>query len=537
MLPIIPTLSGRSFIHASAKAKTASPSNMVPRLANRPSRPHPLPSLYIPRTNYYFAANQQTALTFKSLLNQLDDTPDTAVTLHQISLAMQNLLQSIRPKFSSAENKQADFDTLLKSHLDTLDASALTKLAQALRQAKFHFTVTDSVLRNTAPNSISCSSDKQQIPSQKQTVTLLDTAMLYARLDELIIARQMTTDETTARNFPTSEQIQSARNLLAECSLSWQHHTQPENINKNLLEAAQKFSAIFNLPKSPDRVISMDLPTRHALVNATDRTLFVDTALINKQPDTTLITKVLRDVLELTLMKKIFGQDAALATLVPAQLAVLRNHIDAVISLTPSIEIPAQLHDCANRVMAGADTFGKVQIIPASGSKLGHAWIAPHLSIVPNRNQAGNGNAGQSFLQSGSATAPKSTTMRQWPAKFLNATENEKLYPADETLQLTVPVHAEKLQASALQTKTLWTDHALPYLFMGTAPDIHPSGCRVTVWHAVIQGMDEDTQALFTYFNRGLPDPDSPTELWQRLDGLMRWIRQLANSSAASNSN
>jgi hypothetical protein len=40
--------------------------------------------------------------------------------------------------------------------------------------------------------------------------------------------------------------------------------------------------------------------------------------------------------------------------------------------------------------------------------------------------------------------------------------------------------------------------------------------------------MSADARALFDHYNRGLPDPQSPTELWQRLDGLMRWIQTLA---------
>jgi hypothetical protein len=40
--------------------------------------------------------------------------------------------------------------------------------------------------------------------------------------------------------------------------------------------------------------------------------------------------------------------------------------------------------------------------------------------------------------------------------------------------------------------------------------------------------MDADARALFAHYNRGLPEPDSPTELWLRLDGLMRWIADLS---------
>ena len=50
------------------------------------------------------------------------------------------------------------------------------------------------------------------------------------------------------------------------------------------------------------------------------------------------------------------------------------------------------------------------------------------------------------------------------------------------------------------------------------------TGCRATVWEAVQRGMTDDALALFQHYNSGLPEPQSPTELWQRLDGLMRWM-------------
>lgn len=52
----------------------------------------------------------------------------------------------------------------------------------------------------------------------------------------------------------------------------------------------------------------------------------------------------------------------------------------------------------------------------------------------------------------------------------------------------------------------------------------------MTVWHAIEQSMEPDALALFKHYNRGLPEPDSPTELWIRMHGLMEWIEQLTRS-------
>lgn len=192
--------------------------------------------------------------------------------------------------------------------------------------------------------------------------------------------------------------------------------------------------------------------------------------------------------------------------------------------------ITPELRACATRVLAQAAHFGTVQIIPVSGAKLGHAWITPQLSIVPDLAGRAIPHIGTRFMQTGFDLAPRAVAMNDWPAIFLNETENASSYPAEDAIHLTVPVKVSALQASAQCIKAHWQSNALPYLFMGTVPGMEPTGCRATVWHAVIQGMDKDARTLFIHFNRGLPDPDSPTELWLRFDGFMQWIQQLTHT-------
>ena len=41
---------------------------------------------------------------------------------------------------------------------------------------------------------------------------------------------------------------------------------------------------------------------------------------------------------------------------------------------------------------------------------------------------------------------------------------------------------------------------------------------------AIVQGMDDDARTLFAYFNAGLADPESPTDLALRMNRFMQWL-------------
>ena len=91
-----------------------------------------------------------------------------------------------------------------------------------------------------------------------------------------------------------------------------------------------------------------------------------------------------------------------------------------------------------------------------------------------------------------------------------------------------VPVSADVLQRSAQQVKDKWIKEDIPYRSMASidGDDVH--SCRVGVWEAVCEGMDEPARQLFVHYNRGLPDPDSSAELWLRMQGYMHWMEVLA---------
>lgn len=96
---------------------------------------------------------------------------------------------------------------------------------------------------------------------------------------------------------------------------------------------------------------------------------------------------------------------------------------------------------------------------------------------------------------------------------------------------VTVPVNADVLQQSAQRVKERWINEDVLYKSMSDIDGGDIRSCRVGVWEAVIDGMDDSARQLFNHYNCGLPDPDSSAELWLRMQGFMQWIKDLASES------
>jgi hypothetical protein len=131
-------------------------------------------------------------------------------------------------------------------------------------------------------------------------------------------------------------------------------------------------------------------------------------------------------------------------------------------------------------------------------------------------------------MHSGFHLEPGDSQIREWPAHFMSAKENEEAYPDQYAWSVRVPVNSIRLQAAAREVRREWESQGVPYRFIGTEPEMRATGCRVTVWEAVQRGMTDDALTLFQHYNSGLPEPQSPTELWQRFEGLMQWIEAVS---------
>lgn len=256
------------------------------------------------------------------------------------------------------------------------------------------------------------------------------------------------------------------------------------------------------------------------------------TALIETR-DTKLHASLLRDLLELLLAYKLFDAQVDLMKLRPDQRMLLQREIEQTLSLPPTLtDDMMQAHAAA--ISARRTSFGTMQIFPTAGAMLGHAWISPVMSVIPDRSRRGV-EAGKRFMRSGLRLEPAQSTVNEWDIRWLSPLENAELYPAEQAWHLTVPVHWLKLQQAATGVIQEWRDKALPYRFIGTQPGMSGTGCRMTVWHAVQRAMDDDTRTLFTHFVRGLPEPESPTELALRLEQFMGWLSALAAAHQRGN--
>jgi hypothetical protein len=238
---------------------------------------------------------------------------------------------------------------------------------------------------------------------------------------------------------------------------------------------------------------------------------------------------LLRDLLELLLAHKLFGPIADLMTLSAGQRALLQREIEQVLSRPPSVT-DSTISIRAAEVLARRSSFGTMQIFPTVGATLGHAWISPVLSVVPDKSRKGI-EAGKRFMRSGLRLEPTQCTINEWDIQFLSPRENDDMYPAAHAWHLTVPAHWLKLQQAAEQTREEWQRKKLPYRFIGTEPGMPATGCRATVWHAAQCAMDDDTRSLFEHFMLGLSEPESPTELALRMSQFMRWLDVLSSRS------
>ena len=284
----------------------------------------------------------------------------------------------------------------------------------------------------------------------------------------------------------------------------------------------------------PDQVEYCALNYQHSSVLLNQSTLQCDIRLqqaLVDQKNSTLtylapFERALRDVLELMLMKKMFGADALLDDLQPHQLHVLRDKIDVALNRSAP-EKSNDLQVLARAVLSKADQFGYIHISP-NGSSSGHSWIAPDFSIFPKNGDGRQRVAGSVFLQEAKQLSPAPKKITEKSVDFISLEKNNKFFPAEEALMVPVPVEADALQQSAQRIKERWINEDVLYKSMSSIDGGDIRSCRVGVLEAVMDGMDDSTRQLFDHYNCGLPDPDSSAELWLRMQGFMQWLKDLA---------
>lgn len=483
------------------------------------------------RANYYYDASWHTRKTFRQLITSLDKIQHAPITEFGSCLRSDYLIQqtdffldSLQPFVNGVEESKEKYVALLGMHLSTLDQPELEEMLRYLRQLNYNCNITESTI-----------DDKMYLeygfcngPPHTKKDTLLSTPEFFQLIERLNQSKK--NEELTVANLPdiTLDQAQTLRNQLSICAIDWM------NSDKSLdciLRIARHLEYLVNGEITVETIDSYSDEPGPSKVIQIDKKLRIDSMIMYELRHTHnefLFSVLLRDMLEIFLAKKIIGPMIAVCDLSAVQRRRVWNALDKISTLAPD---PLQMTPFYNHVktlLSSRSCFGKVHIIPASGVALGHAWIAPNLSVIPDQQKNGIA-AGTHYLQSGTRLKAGITTIKEWPIRWLRSSENEELYPSRHAWLLAVPVTAPQLELAAQELINEWKHDDLPYRFVSVAPEKPATGCRISVWYAVEKAMDADTKLLFASFNRGLPLPDSTIELWERLHGFMQWLELIVD--------
>lgn len=510
------------------RAQTAQPRQVITRPPRMRSARRPAGAAsWHAKATYYFDAAWQTSQTLRHLMHaSLADEP---LGLHKppelLMQTMESMLNSICPGLPDDADSLDCFQKRLQMHLSELTASELGQLQQLLKASRFDHVVAESVI----DDAMLIEHGFANGPPHCRQRTLMFTNGLYHAIDEAIDTATRVEATLPPECRLTPAQAQQTRDLLA--TLSGQHARGGITL-AGLADAANALARGTGISVKTDMAVAAHPLLPASCVTWQAGQLMVEShtlAVLSKTGNGALGASLLRDLLELFLLHKLFGQTADLMTLSAGQRVLLQREIEQVLSRQPSVTGRA-ISVQAAEVLARRSSFGTMQIFPTVGATLGHAWISPVLSVVPDKSRKGV-EAGKRFMRSGLRLEPTQCTINEWDIRFLNPRENDDMYPAAHAWHLTVPAHSLKLQQAAEQIREEWQRKKLPYRFIDTEPDMPATGCRATVWHAAQRAMDNDTRSLFEHFTLGLPEPESPTELALRMSQFIRWLDVLGSQS------
>lgn len=521
MLSLINTRRVRTVTSRVSNVRAERPRSPQMRSSNRPSAP----AGWNARASYYFDAAWHTSQTLRHLMKAT--LADEAVGLRKppelLTLTMGVMLDSICPGLPDDAESLQWFHKLLRMHLSGLTVSELDRLQQLLKAERFDHVVVESVIDDFMVAEHGFANG----PPHCRQRTLMFTNDLHHALEEAAQTAAENEAMTAQERRLTPAQAQQARNLLATLAA---RHARGGVTLTELACAANQLAQATGTPLKTELAVAADPLPPASGVSWQDGQLIVELrtlATLVETRDGKLNASLLRDLLELLLAHKLFGSPIDLMKLSVAQRVLLQREVEQVLSRPPALEDSAMAARSAE-VLARRPSFGTMQIFPTAGALLGHAWISPVLSVVPDKSRKGI-EAGKRFMRSGLRLDPVQCTVNEWDIRWLNPRENDEMYPAAHAWHQPVPVHWLKLQQAADETRLEWQSKGLPYRFIGTTPGMSATGCRATVWHAVQRAMDDDTRSLFEHFTLGLPEPESPTELALRMRQFMEWLTELAS--------
>ncbi len=499
-----------------------------PQLYQPSPKPRSLAWPTITKASYYIDAAQQTAKTLRTLIQQIEKQHQSlgfSTNYQLLTNSMQRLLHSIKPGYVDEAESKNRYNDLLRMHLSSLNSDECLRLKTALQSAHFQCSIHEAVIDDEFYLEYGFSNGA---PHTTERV-LFHTQMLFDCLDDL--QRSQGDHKTDGSQIALLSETakQECRDVLSQAA---QHWPRSQKILADLLDIACRMGAALDITNLPTEICATELNLYGTTTRLKNAHLVVDLAItldLQGKKNTALLARVLRDLLEVFLIQKFTGTQTKLHDLN----AIDRRHVRLAIEQITEVCVPSvtdhSLPLKARSVWARTHEYGQIQIKPSSGISLGHAWITPDLSLIPDTSSPSD-VIGMQFMRSGFHLRPQQNTIREWPTKFLTAQENTQLYPPESTWHLTVPVTRSHLQASALGVIAEWKENNIPYRFANIDSNTPATGCRMTVWKAVQDGLEPDALALFNHYNLGLAAPESPTELWIRLHGLMEWIKHMAGA-------
>ena len=525
MLGLTARASSKSQSHVRAQTATALTQRQHPTLRHRPatngSATWPQPAI----ATHYFDASAHSAMTLRTVLNahqalgQVLGKSDEKLMVD----AVNTLVSATCPHGDMDSESHAYFSMLLNMHLSGLEPEELKSLARALKAAGYDKVSDVAALQLDIYDEFGFVSGKPQdvatLPSDWHH--LLDEAIQHAAA----IARR-----PLAGPPPGEAEGRAARQCLLDAALHWPVGSQSM---PDIVGIAQQLSDAIGLSPAPRVGCSAKITQRGSMLDWKDDTLLIDKnafRALADDPDGKQFAHVLRDLLELLIARKMFGEGAHPSRLCAPDRSRLQKAMNEVLNASPAAP-EAALRQAATRVLADAGGMGKVQVLPTIGVAIGHAWAGAALSVVPDKSKPPV-SIGTRYMHPGFQLEPDDCRVMQWPIRWLDANENAKLFPDEHAWHVTVPVDSKRLEQAATEVAQQWKAEAKPYRFVGTSPDMPSTGCRASVLQAIEKGMDDDARALFNYFNAGLSEPESPTELAIRMNHFMRWLQTVATASA-----
>ncbi len=496
-----------------------------PTLRHRPASPSPANWPKPSAANHYFDAASHTALTLRTALHP-HQQPGPVLGKSDEKLmvnAVNTLVSATCPQGDMDSESHAYFSLLLNMHLSGLEPEELKSLARALKAAGYDRVSDRAALQHDIYDEFGFVSGKPQ-----DVVTL--PSDWHHLLDDAIEQAAAIARRPLAGKPPGDTEARAARQCLLDAALHWPIGNQSMT---DVVEIGRQLSDALGLSPAPRVGCSASLTHRGSMLDWKDDTLLIDVKSFRAlagDANGKCFADLLHDLLELLIARKMFGSGAHPSRLCAPDRTRLQKAMNEVLAASPCAP-QAPLRQAAARVLVQAGAIGKVQILPTVGVALGHAWIGSALSVVPDKSTPPVG-IGTRYMHPGFQLEPGECQVMQWPIRWLDADENAKLFADEHAWQVTVPVERDRLAEAASEVAAEWKAQARPYRFIGTAPGMPSSGCRASVLQAIEKGMDNDARGLFAYFNAGLPEPESPTELAMRMNRFMAWLQTVASGPA-----